>query len=169
MSVTMKPTARTRKLYRASLQVEAPQIQWTMAYEQMDDIALAALSIFNEAMIQTDLYIKNHRETFSKLNTTKEMVRREKLKEYLDFANSTIEKLTNDLIQDFYDQVAVGSIMGYLDDFYEELRMMTSEQLELFWGFHNPETSDIFWGNVESAKNLGKQARLIKLHSDSVC
>ena len=42
------------------------------------------------------------------------------------------------------------------DDFYEEIRLMTSEQLELFWGFHNPETSETFWGNVESALNLGK-------------
>jgi hypothetical protein len=127
-----------------------------MAYEHMDDIGATALAIFNQAIIQTDAYIKDHQVAFSKLNKTKEILRREKLKEYLDFASSTIEQICDDLFQDFDDQITLGNIMGYIDDFYEELRLMTSEQFELFWGFHNPETSETFWGNVESALNLGK-------------
>ena len=136
-----------------------------MAYEHMDDIGVTALAIFNKAMIQTDAYIKDHQVAFSKLNKTKEMLRREKLKEYLDFANSAIEQISDDLFQDFDNQITLGNIMGYIDDFYEELRLMTSEQFELFWGFHNPETSETFWGNVESALNLGKWYFPNKTHS----
>ena len=135
---------------------QKPGIECPMAYAQMDELGSSALAIFNKAMIQTDLYIKSPQAVISKMNKTKEMLRREKLKEFLDFANSTIEQLCDDQFHTVDDQMNLGTIMGYLDDFYEEIRLMTSEQLELFWGFHNPETSETFWGNVESALNLGK-------------
>ena len=127
-----------------------------MAYQEMDELGSTALRIFNRAMIQTDAYIKDHQTFFLKMNKSKEKLRREKLKEFLDISTSTIEKLCEDQIRSVDDQMNLGEIMGYLDDFYEEIKHMTSDQLELFWGFHNPETSEIFWGNVKSAQKLSE-------------
>ena len=121
----------------------------------MDENGVTALRIFNKAMIETGRYIRDHQEVLQGLNKGTEAVRREKLKQFLDFASSTIDEIADDQFQDFDGQFTLGNISGYLDDFYEELEAMNSEQFELFWGFHNPETSDNFWGNVKSAKNLG--------------
>jgi len=123
--------------------------------EDLDENGVTALRIFNKAMIETGAYIKDHQEVLSGLNKSTEMIRRHKLKQLLDFANSAIEEIAEDHFQDFDGQFTLGNISGYLDDFYEELDAMDSEQFELFWGFHNPETSDNFWGNVKSALNLG--------------
>ena len=72
--------------------------------EDLDENGITALRIFNKAMIETGAYIKDHQEVLSGLNKSTEMIRRQKLKQLLDFANSAIEEIAEDHFQDFDGQ-----------------------------------------------------------------
>ena len=113
-----------------------------------------AVLIFNNSIKAVNQSLANPALKGNMTSASLTVERRKNLKMFIDASTFALQQAADDLFPDFEDQVTLGNLMGYLDDYLLEVEELSDENFELFWSIHNPDKSTDLEGNLESARNL---------------